>query len=114
MSHPRQADIDALCKIIRGVDKRIEESVKWNAPSFSITEHFATLRINPPPMLQLVLHTGAKKLPKAKVLTIADPDGLCDWKAPDRCVIDFSESKSVSKYKKALVAILTQWIALTQ
>lgn len=60
LDHPLKAEIEALRAIIRPLDPRIVESIKWNAPSYAIDDHFATLRLYPRRTLQVVLHTGAK------------------------------------------------------
>ena len=61
LDHPLIAEIRALRELILGVDPKIAEEIKWNSPSFYTTEHFATLRLNGKPPLQLILHLGAKK-----------------------------------------------------
>jgi hypothetical protein len=43
LDHPRKPEIVALRRIILGVDSSIREDIKWNAPSFHTTEHFATV-----------------------------------------------------------------------
>ena len=72
----------AICALIRSADRRVTESVKWNAPSFAITSHFATLRAQPE-LLQVVLHTDAKPVTKRKAIVVADPTRLLTWPATE-------------------------------
>jgi hypothetical protein len=111
LDHPLKAEIEAVRAIIRGVDPRIQESVKWNAPSFSIAEHFATFKLRPLETVQVVFHTGAKGKATVTPIVIDDPDELLRWAAPDRCLIAFSDLQDVASKQPALIAIVQQWIA---
>lgn len=103
-----------LCDVIRTVDPRIEESIKWNAPSFSIADHFATTGFSPSGALRLVLHTGAVKRATPLVLDITDAGLPLDWKGTDRAVLTFASAAEVHDRSDALRSVLRQWIAQTQ
>jgi hypothetical protein len=45
LDHPFRAEVQALREIIKGVDPRITEQVRWNAPSFSFKGHMATFNL---------------------------------------------------------------------
>jgi hypothetical protein len=111
LNHPLKAEIEAVRSIILGVDERITESIKWNAPSFAVTEHFATFKLRPLETVQMVFHTGAKVKPVITPITIDDPAGLITWAAPDRCVATFSDMQDIQSKDAALVAVVQQWIA---
>lgn len=111
LDHPKKAEIEALRKIFLGVDRRIEESIKWNAPSFAIGEHFATFKLRPAETVQIVFHTGAKVKPNARAVSIDDPAGLLRWAAPDRCIAILENLAEIRAKKSALTAIVKQWIA---
>jgi len=110
LEHPLKAEIEAVRAIILGADPRIQESIKWNAPSFSITEHFATFKFRPLETVQVVFHTGAKVRPAGTAIEIDDPAGLLKWAAPDRCVATFSGMQDIKSRETELVAIVQQWI----
>jgi len=76
LSHPLKAEIEALRSIIRSSDPQINESIKWNAPSFFTTEHFATLKLRPLNTIQVVFHTGAKAKADITNVAINDPSDL--------------------------------------
>ena len=111
LDHPRKAEIETLRSLIKAVDPRIRESVKWNAPSFALADHFATLKLRPFETVQVVLHTGAKLKPNAAPLTIADPAGLLQWAAPDRAVATFAGAEDLAARGEAFAAIVRAWIA---
>lgn len=111
LEHPRKAEIEALRKLIRAADKRIQEGVKWNAPSFYLEDHFATLKLFPPDKVQVVLHTGAKAKSNSTTMKIDDPARLLKWAAKDRCVATFAGPEDIEAGRKAFTAILKQWIA---
>ncbi|MBL7955551.1 MAG: DUF1801 domain-containing protein [Flavobacteriales bacterium] len=109
--HPLRREIDQLRTIILGVDKSIEEGVKWNTASFKTGEWFATL--NGPKHIKepmIILHAGAKA--KGIVLKdrIADPQSLIKWLGNDRGQITFKDSTDIKTKQKALQAIIGAWI----
>lgn len=113
LEHPMAAQVERLRAAILGADPRIKESIKWNAPSFSIDDHFATFNLHYPDRLQIVLHAGAKVNPDAKQFEISDPAGLLTWAAVDRALVTFRSETEVDDRLASLLHILEQWIALT-
>ncbi len=99
---------------ILGIDSRINESIKWNAPSFYIDDHFATFNLHYPDRIQVVLHAGAKVNPDAKQFEVLDPAGLLTWAAPDRATVTFRTQSEVDEQLAAFRDVLKQWISLTQ
>lgn len=110
LEHPLKAEIAAIRALILGADKRVQEGIKWNAPSFYIEDHFATLKLQPSTMVQVVLHTGAKVKSNSKAMDIDAPAGLLKWAAKDRCLVTFASMAEVKAQKAAFVAVLKQWI----
>ena len=110
LEHPHKKEIQALRKVILGLDTRILEEVKWNAPSFRLMDHFATFRLHPVPMFQLVLHTGAKK-GSPKQFRLDDPSGLVKWAAKDRCTISFESNADALAKRDTVTGIIKDWIA---
>ena len=107
--HPLKPDIQELRMLILSIDPKIGEAVKWNAPSFYIGEHFATMRLNGKPLLQLILHMGAKKN-EMPVGVIQDPNGILEWLGLDRACINFISHGAVGFHAEALKHILQQWV----
>jgi hypothetical protein len=111
LKHPHKEAVEELRALILSVDKRVKEDVKWKAPSFLITDHFATLRLHPAPNLQVILHAGAKARPSPRQFVIDDTARLLKWAAPGRCVAAFSSVDDVRVRAKAFKAIVRAWIA---
>lgn len=110
---PRTAIVAALCEVIEAADPRAVGEIKWNAPSYRISEHFATTGLGRGSEVRLVLHRGAKKTTTPRP-SIDDPHGLLDWKAPDRAVLQFRSERDVRALRDPLTEILRQWIDQTQ
>nr|WP_277420179.1 DUF1801 domain-containing protein [Xanthomonas sp.] len=110
LEHPLKDVVLALRSFLLGIDPSIGEEVKWNAPSFRTSGHFATLQLRSPTAVQLILHLGAKKraLPPG---AIADPGGLLTWLGADRASLGFASKAELAAKQAALQAIVRQWIA---
>ena len=93
LEHPYKKGIHALRRAILAADDRIREEVKWNAPSFYLERHFATFRLHPRSMFQLIFHQGGKKSGASKRFHLNDPDGMLIWPAKDRCVLEFQSDQ---------------------
>ena len=113
LEHPMAAQVETLRSAILGVDARINEAIKWNAPSFYIDDHFATFNLHYPDRIQVVLHAGAKVNPDAKQFEVVDPAGLLTWAAADRASVTFRTRGEVDDKVDAFQDVLRQWIALT-
>lgn len=113
LDHPMAAQVEQLRTAILESDERINESIKWNAPSFFINDHFATFNLHYPDRVQLVLHAGAKVKADATQLEISDPSGLLKWAAVDRASVTFASAAEVDARMDDFLNVLSQWIALT-
>ncbi len=57
LSHPLKAEIEALRSIIKGVNKDINEEIKWKAPSFNYKgEYLVTFNLWEEKRIHLVFH----------------------------------------------------------
>jgi len=111
LKHPLTPTLEALRSVVRSVDPRIVEEMKWKSPSFKLDDHFATFNLRKDSVL-LVLHRGARAKPPATRLAIDDPSGILDWRGNDRAIVSIEDATSLRKKRTALRAILEQWIAL--
>ena len=109
LDHPLKAEIEAVRAIILGADARIQESIKWNAPSFAIAEHFATFNLRSKDAVHVVFHKGAKVQAHAPDMAISDPSGMLKWVAKDRCIAVLTDMKEIRSKRGALVSIVEQW-----
>lgn len=110
MTHAHRDGILALRAAILDADDRIVERIKWNAPSFGIGgDDLITMRLAPRDAFQLVFHRGVAK--QSGAVSVADPDGLLDWKADDRAVLDIRTTARVEELEPAIVDLVRGWIA---
>ena len=94
LSHPLKAEIEALRSIIKGVNKDINEEIKWKAPSFNFKgEYLVTFNLWEEKRIHLVFHNPQISMVKSKLL-----EG--DYK--DRRMAYFADMKDV-KAKKAML-----------
>ena len=89
----------------------IGEGIKWNAPSFHTSEHFATFQLRARGGAQLILHRGAKvRDATAPTVSIADPEELLEWLSPDRASVTFRDMADVDARRAAFTSIIQQWL----
>lgn len=111
LEHPFKPEILALRQVILGADPSIAEGIKWNAPSFRTTEHFATFQLRAKDGVQLILHLGAKKRDdRADGITIADPEALLEWLGKDRVSATFRDLSDIDSRRSAFEDLIRQWI----
>jgi hypothetical protein len=112
LDHPFKAEILAVRETILGADPSIGEEIKWNAPSFRTTEHFATLHLRAKGGVQVILHRGAKKRGDDgfSVDAIDDPHGMLEWLAADRATVKFRNREEMDARRIAFAGIVRQWI----
>lgn len=111
LEHPLKQEIEAVRQLILGADPSIREGIKWNAPSFRTTEYFATFHLRATDRVRLILHLGAKVRETATTgVKVADPAGLLEWLAKDRCSVTLSDGKDLQAKGAALQALLREWI----
>jgi hypothetical protein len=112
LEHPFKPEILALRQVILGADPSIAESIKWNAPSFRTSEHFATMHLRAKDGVQVILHLGAKPRETASSgITIADPESILKWLANDRASATFRDMNDIDARAAAFAQIIRQWIA---
>lgn len=111
LKHPLKTEIEAVRRIILDASPKIDEGVKWNAPSFRTeSDWFATFNLRAEDSVQLIFHLGAKKRADLKGFEIADPNGLMKWLGKDRALLTLGAGRDISANRKALEMIVCAWI----
>jgi hypothetical protein len=110
LDQPLNSQIASLRTMFLSADPAISEEIKWNAPSFRTSEHFATMHLRARNAVQLILHLGAKPKRTVPPGAIADPEGLLKWLGADRASVGFTGATDLAHKSDALVAIIRQWI----
>lgn len=111
LNHPLRQEIDKLRHLILNADHSLTENVKWNGPNYSVnTDDRITMRVQPPKLIQLIFHRGAKKLAQPKDKLINDKSGLLTWKENDRAVATFKSMTDIESAETDLSQIVRDWI----
>jgi len=96
-----KADIDAVRKIIKSASPKLNERIKWNAPSYYYKDDIVTFGPYKTHKLLLVFHHRAIVKIKSTLL-----EG--DYK--DRRLVHFKDKVDATKNKKELTRIITELI----
>lgn len=103
-NHPLTAEVEAVRSIIKGVNKDINEEVKWNAPSFNFKgEYLVTFNLRDTKRIHLVFHSPMISQVRSKIL-----EG--DYK--DRRMTYFTDMQDIKAKKPLLEKVLKDLIKL--
>ncbi|RIJ44967.1 DUF1801 domain-containing protein, partial [Clavibacter lycopersici] len=100
--HPMGDAIAELRATVHAARPDAVESWKWNAPSWALADHFATLALRRPDEVLLILHAGARPRPGLPPLLVVDPTGLLRVAGPDRAIAAFRGADEVRAARPAL------------
>jgi hypothetical protein len=102
-NNPMTAAIQRVREIILEVSDKIEEDVKWSAPTFMYKGNIASFNMNTKQHVSLMFHYGA---------SISDKYGLLEGEGNVSRVAKFADIKDVEKKKKALQSVIKEWIKM--
>jgi len=104
LSHPLKAEVEAVRSIIKGVNKDINEEIKWNAPSFNFKgEYLVTFNLRDEKRIHLVFHNPVIAKVKSKLL---------EGDYVDRRMAYFADMKDIKAKKPMLEKALKDLIKL--
>jgi uncharacterized protein YdhG (YjbR/CyaY superfamily) len=104
LSHPLKAEIEALRSIIMGVNKDINEEIKWKAPSFNYKgEYLVTFNLWEEERIHLVFHNPQISRVKSELL---------EGNYVDRRMAYFADMKDIKAKKPLLEKALKDLIKL--
>lgn len=101
--HPLTAEMQRVREIILAASPKIEEDIKWSAPTFMYKGNIASFFPNAKKQVSLLFREGAK---------IPDRSGLLEGDARLARTARFADLKDVEKKKAALTAVVKAWIKL--
>jgi len=102
-NHPLTDEINRVREIILSVDDKIEETIKWSSPTFMYKGNIASYYMNAKKLVSLMFHTGA---------SVPDPHGLLAGEGSTSRVARFTDVADIEKKKKALEAVIKEWIKM--
>ena len=104
LSHPLKAEIEAVRSIIKGVNKDINEEIKWKAPSFNYKgEYLVTFNLWEKERIHLVFHNPQIARVKSDLL---------EGDYVDRRMAYFADMKDIKAKKPMLEKALKDLIKL--
>lgn len=114
LNHPFRKEIESLRTIILNAEQKLTENIKWNGPNYSFNGgDRITMKIQPPKLIQLIFHRGAKVQQQPQNKMIDDKASLLTWKENDRAVATFKNMGEIEKHTTALTEIVQEWIRAT-
>lgn len=111
----KRLQVDTLRELILKTEPRLEEHIKWNAPSYILDgEDRITFNImNKQGVVKLVLHMGAtRKEDKKAVSVLKDESGLIEWSSDIRGVISFTGIEDINSKLTLLRKIIQDWLSI--
>ena len=102
-NNPMTPEIQRVRDIILEVSDKIEESVKWSAPTFIYKGNIASFYMNAKQHVSLMFHTGA---------SIPDKYNILEGTGNTSRVAKFADMKDIEKKKKALQSLIREWIKM--
>jgi uncharacterized protein YdeI (YjbR/CyaY-like superfamily) len=103
LDHPHKAEIEELREIILGVSSKIEEDIKWKSPTFMFQGNIASIVVRTKSHAQLMFHNGA---------ALEEDSGLLEGEGQQVRYARFQDMAEVRKKRKALEAVIKQWIRM--
>jgi hypothetical protein len=103
LGHPLEKEIQAVRRIVLGVDRRITETIKWKSPTFVFEGNIASIEPRSKKQVSLLFHQGAK-LP-GKHPKLEGGGGTVRY-------LRFADQAEVAKKRKDLENAVRAWIEL--
>jgi uncharacterized protein YdhG (YjbR/CyaY superfamily) len=101
LEHPLKAAIEAVRDIIKKADKRINERIKWNAPSYYYKEDMVTFNPRATRHVHLVFHHPAIE---------SIPSSILEGDYKGRRMTYFADMNEVKSKQKELVRVMGEII----
>jgi hypothetical protein len=111
----KKAQVEELRSIIKKSNPNLEETIKWNAPSYMLNgENRITFNLlNKEGMVKLVLHMGATRKENKKSKPImTDNTGLIEWRSDIRGVVSFPTLLDITINRQNIVEVIDRWLVV--
>lgn len=111
----KRQQVDILRNFISKTEPRLEEHIKWNAPSYVLDgEDRITFNLmNKQGVVKLIFHMGAtRQEDKKETPVMQDNSGLIEWSSNIRGMITFNTTDDITASLTALKAIIQNWLLI--
>jgi hypothetical protein len=103
LDNPLKEIWESIRTIVLETDPKMEEDIKWGAPTFIYKGNLATFNPRAKKFVNLTFHTGA---------TINDPEGVLEGDAKEARSFRAANSEELETKKAGLEAVVRNWIQL--
>lgn len=94
---------EEIRETILSTDTKMEEDIKWGAPTFMYKGNMATFNPRAKKFVNLTFHTGA---------TIRDPEGVLEGDAAEARAFRVESEEDFSSKKSGLERVVLNWITM--
>jgi hypothetical protein len=94
---------EIIRRTILNTDSKMEEDIKWGAPTFMYKGNLATFNPRAKKFVNLTFHTGA---------TINDPEGVLEGDAAEARVLRVANEEEFNSKKSGLESVVRNWITM--
>lgn len=115
MKDDKLSQVEALRSIILTTEPRLEEHIKWNAPSYVLDgdDRITFNLMNKQGVVKLILHMGAtRKEDKKGTPVMRDASGLIEWSSDIRGMITFTTIDDINSNLISLKTIIQNWLSI--
>lgn len=104
LDHSMKSGIELLRDIIRNANPKLQERVKWNAPSFYYVKDLCAFHLRPKDYIQIVFvfYDG----------NMIESPGLLEGAYKDRRLAKFHSMEDIEQKRPALERFVNDWVAL--
>jgi hypothetical protein len=99
--NPQKGLVEAVREAILEADPRVQETIKWQAPTFMYEGNIASFYPRSKRAVSLLFHTGA---------SLPDPDGLLEGEGDTSRVARFVDADDLAAKRAALQRLILSWI----
>lgn len=109
----RRAEVEELCEIVRSAHPELVESIKWNAPSWSLRgTDLLTVNVPRTGPVRLILHRGATTVENKTAASTftGDPRGMLRWHSDIRASLAMPAADALDDARAEMVAVIRAWV----
>ena len=103
LDNPHRDLWESIRDIILGVNTKMEEDIKWGAPTFIYKGNLATFNPRAKKFVNLTFHTGA---------LIPDPEGVLEGDAKEARVFRVESADELASKRSGLIKVVENWITM--
>ena len=115
LSPAQREQVETLRNIILVANPKLDEHIKWNAPSYSLngTDRITFNVSNKDGLVKLVLHMDTQRKEDKKALPIIlDQTDLIEWNSDIRGMLSFVDSHDIAAKRLQIIDVLHAWLAV--